>query len=61
MQQLIDTLSKMDKAEICYKTGLSMSTVLNILSGRNDNPGIKTIEKLKNFVKEKENELSSNG
>lgn len=54
LEQLKAELSKYGVAEISYKTGLSISTVSNILSGVNKNPNMKTIEALQEFLKSKE-------
>lgn len=56
LKELIEDLKPYDKAEIAYKSGISFSTVNNIMSGRNNNPSIKAVEALRNFVNEKEQE-----
>ena len=54
LDELVKKLRPFPVAEIAYKTGVSVSTVSNILSGANKNPGIKTVEALQNFLKTKE-------
>lgn len=54
LEQIIIELKKYGVAEIAYKTGVSVSTISNILSGLNKNPGIKTVEALQEFLKSKE-------
>ena len=59
LTELLTELKKYDSKEICFKSGVSFSTLNNLLSGRNTNPTIDVVEKLQNFLEEKENELSS--
>ena len=59
LAELVTELKKYDSKEICFKSGVSFSTLNNLLSGRNTNPTIEVVEKLQNFLEEKENELSS--
>ena len=61
LDEIVAKLKKYTVAEIAYKTGMSVSTVSNIISGANRNPNMKTVEALQNFLKTKEqkNELSS--
>ena len=53
-EEMVAKLKKYTVAEIAYKTGVSVSTVSNILSGLNKNPNMKTIEALQEFLKTKE-------
>lgn len=54
LEDLVNKLRPFNVAEIAYKTGLSVSTVSNMLSGANQNPNIKTVEALQEFLKSKE-------
>lgn len=54
LEEIVAELKKYKVAEIAYKTGVSVSTISNILSGANKNPGYKTVEALKEFLKSKE-------
>lgn len=53
LKELIARLKKQDVAEVAFKSGVSIATIHNITSGRNDNPTIKIVEKLQNFLDEK--------
>lgn len=54
LDEIVAKLKKYTVAEIAYKTGMSVSTVANILSGSNKNPNMKTVEALQDFLKTKE-------
>lgn len=54
LEEMVAKLKKYTVAEIAYKTGVSVSTVSNILSGLNKNPNMKTVEALQEFLKSKE-------
>ena len=54
LEEMVVKLKKYTVAEIAYRTGVSVSTVANILSGANKNPGYKTVEALQEFLKSKE-------
>lgn len=56
LKTLIEQLRKYNRTEIAYKAGVSPNTLALIMSGKNDNPTLKTVEALQKFVKEKENE-----
>ena len=58
LETLIEELKKHDTKEVCYKSGISQATLLNIISGRNTNPTIKVVQALQDFVEAKNNELS---
>ena len=59
LTELLTELKKYDSKEICYKTGVSPSSLANLLSGRNTNPTVGLVAKLQDFIQEKENELST--
>lgn len=59
LDDLIPKLKKYRLEEISYKTGLSITTLTRLINGKNDNPTLKTIQTLQQFLTEKENELSS--
>lgn len=54
LEEMVAKLKKYTVAEIAYKTGVSVSTVANILSGSNKNPNMKTFNALQGFLKSKE-------
>lgn len=54
LKNLIEKLKKHDRAEIAYKSGVSLSVINNLIRGANDNPTIKTVEALQRFLDEKE-------
>ena len=54
LEEMVAKLKKYTVAEIAYKTGMSVSTVSNIISGANRNPNMKTVEALQEFLKTKE-------
>lgn len=59
MEQLRHKLQQQDTAEASYKTGVSISTIDAIKSGRNKNPTTKIVNKINAFLERKENESSS--
>ena len=58
IEDMIVNLKKYDVAEISYKTGVSIATVSNIIAKRNINPTISVVQKLQDFLEEKDSELS---
>lgn len=56
LSELIERLRKYRRSEIAEKSGVSIHTLNIIMSGANDNPTIKTVAALENFLKEKEQE-----
>lgn len=58
-QELRLKLRQHDTAEASYKTGVSLSTIEAIKSGRNKNPTTKIVNKISLFLESKSNELSS--
>lgn len=54
LSELIERLRKYRRSEIAEKSGVSIYTLNIIMSGANDNPTIKTVAALENFLKEKE-------
>ena len=54
IEELVAELRKHDRVEICYKTGVSPSTLNTLISGANKNPTIKTLNALRKFLDEKE-------
>ena len=61
MTDLLAEIRKHDRAEVSYKSGVSLSTLNLLLSGANKNPTIATLNKLRAFLdqKEQENEPTS--
>lgn len=59
LSELIERLRKYRRSEIAEKSGVSIYTLNIIMSGANDNPTIKTVAALENFLKEKEQENES--
>ena len=53
LSELIETLKKYDRAEIAYKSGVSIGTINALLSGANTNPNLKTLTALQDFVEKK--------
>jgi transcriptional regulator with XRE-family HTH domain len=58
LDELVTKLRAYSREEVCYKAGISIGVLNKLMSGSNDNPTLKTITKLQNFIKEKEDELS---
>lgn len=56
LNELIDRLKKQNATEAAYKSGVSIYTIKNIISGRMDNPTINTILALQDFCDQKETE-----
>lgn len=56
LEELIEELKKHDRTEIAYKSGLSIGTVNQIMSGANKNPTLATLNALREFLDEKEGE-----
>ena len=63
LEELVEKLRAYPREEICYKAGVSIGVLNKLMSGSNNNPTLKTITKLQNFIKDKdkENELSRKG
>lgn len=56
LKDLIDRLKKHDAVEIAYKSGVSIYTIKNIISGRMTNPTINTLLALQDFCDQKDEE-----
>ena len=54
MTDLLNEIRKHDRAEVSYKSGVSLSTLNLLLSGANKNPTIATLNKLRAFLDQKE-------
>lgn len=54
LEELIEELKKHDRTEIAYKSGLSIGTVNQIMSGANKNPTLATLNALRGFLDGKE-------
>lgn len=50
LEELIEELKKYDRAEISYKSGVSIGTVNTIMSGANKDPKLSTLTALRAFV-----------
>ena len=59
LEELVNKLRQYNRIEVSYKTGLSLSTLNNLMCGKSTNPTIETVEKLNDFIRSKENELAS--
>lgn len=47
LQQLTSDMKKATVTDIAKKTGLAYPTIQNIMTGKNKNPTIKTLEKIR--------------
>lgn len=56
LEELIEELKKYDRAEISYKSGVSIGTVNTIMSGANKDPKLSTLTALRSFVDGKQQE-----
>ena len=50
MNELINSIKEMDLKYVSEKSGVSYTTVRDLVKGRNTNPTHKTITKLKTFI-----------
>lgn len=58
LEELIAELRKHDRAEIAFKSGVSLGTINGLLSGANKDPKLSTITALQGFVEQKKEEQS---
>ena len=56
LQDLIQRIKKQDRAEMAFRTGVSIDTIRAIVSGRNSNPLLKTVVALSEYCNQKEKE-----
>lgn len=56
LNDLIERAKAHDVAEMAFKTGVSVYTIRNILSGRHENPTLNTIMALQDFCDQKDYE-----
>ena len=56
LEELIAELRKHDRAEISYKSGVSLGTINAIMAGSNKDPKISTVGKLQDFIDSKNQE-----
>lgn len=56
LEELIAELRKHDRAEIAYKSGVSLGTINHLLSGANRDPKLSTVQALQNFLEQKNRE-----
>ena len=61
MTDLLNEIRQHDRAEVSYKSGVSLSTLNLLLSGANKNPTIATLNKLRAFLDQKEQENEPTG
>lgn len=61
LDELVAELRKHDRAEIAFKSGVSIGTINALMCGANKNPQLSTVEALQKFLEEKQNELSGKG
>lgn len=57
LEELVQDLRTHDRAEIAYKSGVSVSTVDKIMSGANKDPKLSTVVALRKFLDEKKAEV----
>lgn len=53
LEELITELRKHDRAEIAYKSGVSLGTINHLLSGAARDPKLSTVQALQSFLEEK--------
>ena len=56
LEELIAELRKHDRAEISYKSGVSLGTINHLLSGAARDPKLSTVQALQKFLEEKNQE-----
>lgn len=54
LDELIKDLKKHDRAEIAYKSGVSLSTIDKLMCGAQKNPTLVTLQALRKFLDDKE-------
>lgn len=59
IKDLANRLKSLNLMQVSLDTGISLTTLQNIASGRNDNPQWKTIETLQNYLEKLKNEPTS--
>ena len=55
LDELIKKLRDHNPHEVTLQTGVSYSTILDLLAGRNQNPKLSTLNALHKFVTDEEN------
>ena len=58
LEELIAELRKHDRAEIAYKSGVSLGTINHLLSGGARDPKLSTVQALQKFLEDKSLECS---
>lgn len=56
LKELIAELRKHDRAEIAFKSGVSLGTINTLISGANKDPKLSTLTALRAFVDAKQQE-----
>ena len=56
LEELIAELRKHDRAEIAYRSGVSLGTINHLLSGASRDPKLSTVQALQNFLDQKNRE-----
>ena len=56
LKELISELRRYDRAEISYKSGVSLGTINHLLSGAARDPKLSTVQALQKFLESKEQE-----
>lgn len=56
LQELIKELRKHDRAEIAFKSGVSLGTINTLISGSNRDPKLSTLNALQAFIDMKKQE-----
>lgn len=59
IKDLANRLKSLNLMQVSLDTGISLTTLQNIASGRNDNPQWKTIETLQTYLEKLKNEPTS--
>lgn len=54
LEELIAELRKHDRAEIAYKSGVSLGSINHLLSGAARDPKLSTVQALQKFLEEKD-------
>lgn len=49
-EEILTQARKYKREEIAYLSGVSLGSVCSIMSGRNNNPTLKTVQKLDKFL-----------
>lgn len=56
LKELLEELRRHNRAEISYKSGVSLGTLNHLLSGAARDPKLSTVQALQKFLEDKEQE-----